>query len=142
MKNLSISHPESARSIKSKLVSMETIRFLRENHMLDVLLGIKHDELLHFLHGVPDEVRRHVLAKAPKDLVAELEEELETLPPAGRDVYLAVERKVLNRIKLMAQEGTINLLDTNERMFAELSGALRTEPPSGMPVPPPLRRVA
>jgi flagellar motor switch protein FliG len=142
MKNLSISHPESARSIKGKLVSIETVRFLRENHMLDVLLGIKHDELLHFLRGVPEEVRKHVLAKAPKDLVLELEEELETLPPSGRDVYLAVERKVLNRIKLMAQEGTINLLETNERMFAELSGTSRAEPPAGMPVPPSLRRVA
>ncbi len=142
MKNLSLSHPESARSIKGKLVSIETIRFLRENHMLDVLLGIKHDELLHFLRGVPEEVRQHVLATAPKDLVAELEEELETLPVSGRDVYLAVERKVLNRIKLMAQEGTINLLETNERMFAELSGAPRAEPPAGMPVPPSLRRVA
>jgi flagellar motor switch protein FliG len=87
--------------------------------MLEVLLSIKHDELLHFLSGVSAEIKAHIFAKAPKDLISEIEEELEGMGTVGRDVYQAVERKILNRVKLMAQEGTINLFETNERMFSE-----------------------
>ncbi len=123
MKSLAISHPESVRTIKSKLVSIDTLRFLREGQMLEILLAIKHDELLHFLGGASHEIRSHVFAKAPKDLVVELEDELENVHETGRDVYQAVERKILNRIKLLAQEGAINLVETNERMFAEQSHA-------------------
>jgi flagellar motor switch protein FliG len=119
MKSLGSSHPESVRAIKGKLVSVDTLRFLREGHMLEVLLSIKHDELLHFLSGVSAEIKAHIFAKAPKDLISEIEEELEGMGTVGRDVYQAVERKILNRVKLMAQEGTINLFETNERMFSE-----------------------
>ena len=37
----------------------------------------------------------------------------------SREAYQGIERRVINRMKLMANEGLINLVETNERMFAE-----------------------
>jgi flagellar motor switch protein FliG len=118
MKSLEVTHPDSARMIRGKLVSVDTLRYLRDGQLLEVVLSLKHDELLQFLKGAAAEVRSHIFSKAPKDLAAELEEEIGTIPPVSREGYQAVERKILNRMKVMANEGLINLNETNERMFA------------------------
>ena len=121
MRSLETSHPDSARLIKNKLVSTDTLRYLRDGQLLEVVLSLKHDELLQFLKGASADLRSHIFAKAPKDLGGELEEELESLQPVGREVYQAVERKVLNRMKVMANDGLINLAETNERMFNDMA---------------------
>ncbi len=144
MKSLEVTHPDSARMIRNKLVSVDTLRYLRDGQLLEVVLSLKHDELLQFLKGATGELRSHIFSKAPKDLVAELEEELDTLPPVSREAYHAVERKILNRMKVMANEGLINLAETNERMFAGAAVAPAkavTAAPDGNR-PAALRRVA
>ena len=75
--------------------------------------------MLQFLKGAPADIRATIYSKAPKDLVAELEEELVNVSALSREAYQTVERKVLNRMKVMANEGLINLVETNERMLAE-----------------------
>jgi flagellar motor switch protein FliG len=122
VKNLEMSNPESARTVKSKLVSPDTLRFLRDGQLLEVVLSLRHDELLQFLKGAPAEIKAAVFAKSPKELIVELEEELESLGVISREIYQGVERKVLNRMKMMANEGLINLVETNERMFMEGAG--------------------
>lgn len=119
VKNLEASNPDSARTVKSKLVSIDTLRYLRDGQLLEVVLSLKHDELLHFLKGAPDETRAAVFAKSPRELVVELEEELANVHTISRETYLAVERKVLNRMKLMSNDGLINLVEVNERMFQD-----------------------
>lgn len=119
VKNLEASNPDSARTVKSKLVSIETLRYLRDGQMLEVVLSLKHDELLIFLRGANEAVRNAVFSKAPKELVVELEEELTNVSMPSREGYQATERKVLNRMKIMANDGLINLIETNERMFAD-----------------------
>jgi flagellar motor switch protein FliG len=105
--------------IKNKLVCIDSLRYLRDGQLLEVVLSLKHDELLQFLLGAPEEIRRTIFSKTPKDLAAELDEELAQANPVSREVYQALERKILNRMKLMSNEGLINLAETNERMFAE-----------------------
>lgn len=119
IKNLEISSPESARTVKNKLVSIDTLRYLRDNQLLEIILGLKHEELLQFLKGAHAEIRSVIFSKSPKELVAELEEELEALTPVSREIYSSVERKILNRVKIMANDGIINLVETNERMFSD-----------------------
>jgi flagellar motor switch protein FliG len=117
LKNLESTNPDTARMIKGRLVTLETLQYLKDSHLLEVVLSLKHDELLTFLKGAPVEVRSTIYAKSPKDLVADIEEELETTQPLTRDAYIAIERKILNRIKVMVNEGQINLVDVNERML-------------------------
>ena len=127
-------NPDSARIVKNKLVSVDTLKFLRDGQLLEVILSLKHDELIQFLKGAPDDVRKTIFMKSPKDLLVELEEELEQVKALSREVYLAVERKVLNRIKVMTTEGQINLVETNERMFAALANT-SGKPLSAVPDP-------
>lgn len=132
VRTLEVSNPESARTVKGKLVSIETLHYLRDGQLLEVILNLRHDELLQFLKGAPNEVRGVIFSKAPKDLVAELEEELGQIGLVSREIYQAIERKILNRMKIMANEGQINLLETNERMFANqgtASGFVPTNSP-------------
>lgn len=112
-------NPDSVRTIKSKLVSIETLKYLQDNQLLDLVLSLKHDELLTFLRGTTEEIRGVVFSKAPSNLVEELQEELSNFPAPNREAYMAVERKALNRIKVMATDGLINLIETNERMFGD-----------------------
>lgn len=117
LKNLETSNPESARLIKNKLVSLDTLRYLRDAQMLEVVLSLKYEELLQFLKGAPEEIRTAVLSRSPKDLVAEIEGQLGKMTTLSREAYHSTERKILNRMKVMANDGHINLLETNERMF-------------------------
>jgi flagellar motor switch protein FliG len=105
--------------VKSKLVSLDTLRFLRDGQLLEVVLSLRHDELLQFLKGAPSPIKNAVFAKSPKELIVELEEELAQVGTLSREAYQGVERKVINRMKMMANEGLVNLVETNERMFAE-----------------------
>jgi len=122
IKNLELSNPDSARAVKSKLVSLDTLRFLRDGQLLEVVLSLRHDELLQFLKGSPTEIRQTIYSKSPKDLVAELEEELAAMTVQSRETYQAVERKIINRMKVMTNESLINLVEVNDRMLSEQSG--------------------
>lgn len=118
LSNLELSNADSARFVRSKLVSINTLIHLRDAQLLEVVLSLKHEELLQFLKGAPRQIQDAVFSKSPKELIVELEEELVSMPAQSREGYLAIERKVLNRMKVMAAEGLINLAETNERMFA------------------------
>jgi len=133
VKNLELSNPETARAIKSKLVSIDTLKHLRDGQLLEVVLSLRHDELLQFLKGASDSTKAAVMTKAPKELSSELEEELGVIDNVSREAYQNVERKILNRMKIMANEGLINLVETNERMLTEGGGGSFVEagPASG-----------
>jgi flagellar motor switch protein FliG len=122
VRTLESTNPESARNLKGKLVSIDTLRFLRDGQLLEVVLSLKHDELLQFLKGAPADIRDAVFAKSPKELIAELEDELTSVGALSREVYSNVERKILNRMKIMANDGIINLNETNDRMFQSGDG--------------------
>lgn len=137
IKNLETLSPDSARTVKSKLVSTDTLRYLRDSQLLEVILSLRHDELLQFLKGAAEDIRKIIFAKSPKELVNELQEELANLPPVSRENYYTLERKVLNRMKIMANEGLLNLVETNERMFAD--GGNDSTREGG---PPPIKKVS
>ncbi|MGE0614420.1 MAG: FliG C-terminal domain-containing protein [Bacteriovoracia bacterium] len=119
VQQLEATNPDNARAVKSKLVSIDTLTYLRDAQLLEMVMGLKHDELLQFLKGAPKHICDTIYRKAPKELVEELNEELGSVSEVGRDAYQTIERKLINRIKVMANEGHINLVETNERMFTD-----------------------
>lgn len=121
MKNLEMNNPDSARVVKHKLVSIDTLAFIPDGQLLEVILSLRHEELLQFLKGCRSDIRQSIFSKCPKDLVSDLEEELESFQNPSRDIYGALERKVLNRVKMMAQDSLVNLADVNDRLFAAYS---------------------
>jgi flagellar motor switch protein FliG len=89
-----------------------------------VVLSLRHDELIQFLKAAPPAVRDAIFAKSPRELAIELEDEVASASQVNRETYFAIERKILNRMKLMANDGLINLVETNERMFTEANGEI------------------
>lgn len=125
VKSLESSNPDSARNVKNKLVSIETLTYLRDQQLLEVILSLRHEELLTFLKGTTKEIKATIFSKAPKELVQELEEDITSLTTLSREGYHSVERKIINRVKTMANDGILNLIEVNERMFGVSSSILR-----------------
>ena len=119
---ISNSGGEALINLKAKLVSVETLRYLKDQQLTEVITSIKHDEMVHFMKGCNEDVRNSIMNKVPRDLADDLGEELVMAEGVSKDVFATVERKVLNRIKTMANSGQINLSDVNERIFAEQFG--------------------
>jgi flagellar motor switch protein FliG len=117
VQSLQVSNPDSARLIKSKLVSLETLCHLPDGQLLEVILALKHDELLQFLAGLPPGIREKILQKCPKDLSSDLHDELEAVQSPTRENYQMLERRILNRMKMMSTDGALNLVEANERIF-------------------------
>ncbi len=137
IKNLERQNPDSARTLKNKLVSVSTLRYLRDSQLLEVVLSLRHDELLQFLKAAPSDIRNHILTKTPRDLGEELVDELGSVQAVSREQYHMVERKVLNRMKVMASEGLISLAETNDRMFSDFRERARAVPGSANQAPSP-----
>ena len=56
--------PDIARVIKSRLVTLDTLSYLKDGHLLEVVIGMERDNLLDFLSATRDEIRDLILYKA------------------------------------------------------------------------------
>ena len=119
---MSSSSGDAIHALKAKLASLETIRYIKDSQVTEIATSLKHDELVQFLRGASADIRDSVLNKVPQDLAIEVSEEIDMVEPVGRESYIAIERKVLNKIKMLANQGQINLAELNERMFANEFG--------------------
>ncbi len=117
LRELQQSSPENAQMVKNKLLSIETLKYLRDGQLKEVVLSLKHDEIAQFLSGTSPEMSELLFKKLPEDLVLDLREMVESIPSVNHETYLALERKLLNRMKVLIQAGQINLFETNDRMF-------------------------
>jgi flagellar motor switch protein FliG len=113
---------DALQNLKAKLVSIETLRFIKDQQMTEVITSVKHEELVQFLKGCNADVRTAVLNKAPAELSADLVDGINLSEHVSREAYVAVERKVLNRMKVLANNGQINIAEVNERIFSEEFG--------------------
>jgi hypothetical protein len=70
------------------------------------------------LAGTREHIRSLILSKAPEELAESWIEELSNVKRIDEQNYRLVEMKVLNRVRYLASEGLINVLDINEMIFA------------------------
>ncbi len=119
---MSSSSGDAIHALKAKLASLETVRYMKDSHVTEIATSLKHDELVQFLRGATPDIRDAILNKVPQDLAIEISEEIDMVEPVGRETYVSIERKVLNKIKLLSNQGQINLAELNERMFANEFG--------------------
>ena len=99
-----------------------TLRYIKDGQVTEIATSLTHDELVQFLKGSTPDIRDSILNKIPQALAIEVSEEIEMVEPVGRDTYISIERKILNKIKILANQGQINLAELNERMFANEFG--------------------
>jgi len=119
MQNLMQTNPEAARGIKLKFVTIEVLPYLKDAHLLEIILGMERDDLLSFLVGTREHIRGLVLSKAPEELAESWVEDLANVRTASEQSYRLVEMKILGRIRSLAGNGVINLLDINDMIFGK-----------------------
>jgi flagellar motor switch protein FliG len=118
MADLVKTNPEAARAIKLKLVTVEMLPYIKDGHLLEIVMGLEREDLLSFLVGAPDHVRDLLLAKAPSELSQSWIEDIEQLSGVEEARYRLAEMRILGRVRNLANSGAIRLVDLNERIFA------------------------
>ena len=119
MADLVKSNPEAARGIKLKLVTVEMLPYLKDGHLLELVMGLEREDLLAFLVGSQEHIRDLLLSKAPSELAASWIEDIEQMTGVEESTYRLAELKIMNRLRTLANNGAIRLLDINDRIFAE-----------------------
>ncbi|MCX6119398.1 MAG: hypothetical protein NT027_17815 [Proteobacteria bacterium] len=121
MADLVRTNPESARAIKLKLVTVEMLPYLKDGHLLELVMGLERSDLLAFLVGTADHIRDLLLGKAPRELASSWVEDIEQMTGVEEATYRLAELKILNRLRTLANNGAIRLLDINDRIFSDES---------------------
>jgi len=122
MQNLMRTNAEAARGIKLKLVTVELMPYLKDGHLLEIVLGLEREDLLTFLSNAPEHIRELLLSKAPPELASSWTEDLENFTGAEQN-YRFVEMKLTGRIRALAKSGAINLLTLNDLVFGSEADA-------------------
>ncbi len=117
MQNLVETNPDAARGIKIKLVTVEIMPYLKDGHLLEIIMGMEREDLLTFLAGTREHIRALILSKAPDELANSWIEDLTNVRGFDEQSFRLVEMKVLGRIRALANNGVINLLDINDMIF-------------------------
>lgn len=118
MLSLNTTNPDAARALKQKLVTVEILPYLKDGHLLEIVLGLDREELVTFLAGTQPGIRDLLLNKAPEELAESWTEDLEHIAAVDESKFRIVEMKVLGRIRNLSNVGAISLLDINEMLFA------------------------
>lgn len=120
MRNLLATNPEAARGIKLKLVTVEVMPYLKDGHLLELVLGMEREDLLLFLAGTREHIRALLLSKAPEELADSWLEDLSNIKTFNEQNFRLVELKILNRIRSLVNNGVVNLLDVNDLIFGKV----------------------
>lgn len=128
MQNLVQTNPDAARGIKIRLVTIEIMPYLKDGHLLELILGLERQDLLSFLVGTREHIRALVLSKAPEELAESWLEDLQNVQRLDEQASRLVEMKVLGRIRALANNGVINLLDINDMIFGKSEQTAVPEP--------------
>jgi flagellar motor switch protein FliG len=117
MQTLERNNPETARGLKLKLVTVEILSYLKDGHLLEVILGMERDDLLAFLVGCPEHIRDILLRKAPEELAQSWIEDIRNISNIDDNAYRTAEVKIKARLRGLANNGAISMLDINELIY-------------------------
>lgn len=120
MSTLQEKNPETARSLKMKLVTVNMLPYLKDGHLLELILGMDREDLLMFLAGTYEEIKDLLLRKAPEELADSWIEDMEMMASVDEPTFRLVEMKVKNKIRSLANNGVISLLEINGLIFDEI----------------------
>ncbi|HET9240276.1 MAG TPA: FliG C-terminal domain-containing protein [Oligoflexus sp.] len=118
MQTLERNNPETARGLKLKLVTVEMLAYLKDGHLLEVILGMEREDLLAFLVGCPEHIRDILLRKAPEELAQSWIEDIRNIAGIDDNAYRTAEVKIKARLRGLANNGAISMLDINELIYS------------------------
>jgi flagellar motor switch protein FliG len=132
MGHLRQTNADTARGIMMRLVTLEILPYLKDGHLLEIILGLEREDLLMFLAGTGEHIRNLFMSKAPYDLVETWLEELNQVGIVEESNYKLVELKVFNKIRNLANTGVINILEINEMIYSPDHAPLREDQPGSL----------
>lgn len=122
MSDLDQTNPEASRLLRSRLVTVETLPYLRDGLLIEIFINMEPQSMACFLAGTREHIRRLIFSKAPPDLAAGWSEALETLRSIEADAYRLAEMQVISKIRNFASSGLINLLEVNGSLYPKVDG--------------------
>lgn len=122
MSDLDQTNAEAARLLRSRLVTVETLPFLRDGLLIEIFLSMEPQAMASFLAGTREHIRRLIFSKAPSDLANGWAEALESMRSIDADAYRLAEMQVISKIRGMASSGLLNLLEVNSSLYPKTEG--------------------
>ncbi len=117
MSELDAANPESARMVRSSLVTPETLQFIRDGLLIEIFLGLDTATLATFLAGCPEHIRSMILSKVPPDMASDWFEMMNSMPSIDSENYKLAELQILQKVRSFSDSGMISLLEINESVF-------------------------
>jgi flagellar motor switch protein FliG len=118
MQTLERNNPDTVRGLKLKLVTVEMMRYLKDGHLLELILGMEREDLMAFLIGCEEHIRDLLLRKAPEELAQSWIEDIRNISALDDNAYRTAELKIKARLRGLANNGSISLLDINELIYS------------------------
>lgn len=116
-RSLEAEHPNQARRIQSQFVTLDSLRFLPDGKLVEVLLALKHDELLTLFKSMRGDLAEQLMNQLPSDLAGDLNEELASTTQPSREQSSVVERKVIHRVRNLGRDRQIDLEEINRQLM-------------------------
>ena len=117
MDDLDATNPESARVIRSRLVTVETLPFLRDGLLLEIFLSMDSNTMATFLAGTREHIRNLIISKAPSDIADDWLANLESVRSIDAEALRLAEMQVLSKIRSFAASGLISLPEINNSLY-------------------------
>jgi len=118
MQTLERNNPDTARGLKLKLVTVEMMPYLKDGHLLELILGMERQDLMAFLVSCEEHIRDLLLRKAPEELAQSWIEDIRNISSMDENAYRMAEVKIKARLRGLANNGSISLLDINELIYS------------------------
>jgi flagellar motor switch protein FliG len=109
--------PDIARMLRTRLVTVETLPYLRDGLLLEIFLSMDPSAMATFLAGTRDHIRRLILSKAPQDLADNWVENLGQIRNIDAEALKLAELQVVTKIRAFSSQGLVNLLEVNLALY-------------------------
>jgi flagellar motor switch protein FliG len=135
MAQLDASNPQASWRIRSTLVSAQTLLYLPDNILVDMLFDLELREIAGFLANTNNAYRNALFAKIPREIGANWAEAMAG-EQGSYDLAKATENKLLHKVRMLAANGTIPLAEINDRIYPRAQQSANTQAQFTVPSSP------
>jgi flagellar motor switch protein FliG len=109
--------PDIARMLRTRLVTVETLPYIRDGLLLEIFLSMDPSVIATFLAGTRDHIRHLILSKAPRDVADNWIENLDQIRSIDAESLKLAELQVITKVRSFSSQGLINMLDINLALY-------------------------
>ncbi len=115
MADLDRSNPEAAWRVRSSFVSANTLLWITDSTLVDLMLDLEIKEIGCFLYSSKVSFRKAFFAKIPRDIGSNWAENMDSYEAQDPEIARSTEQKLIAKVRNLAAKGIINLTEINEK---------------------------